>query len=216
VQNNRTRPPARLIEGYRRFRDERFAGEAARYKALAEGQSPQTMIIGCADSRVAPSMIFSAFPGELFVARNVGAIVPPCEDQGMYHGTSASLEFAVAVLEVSDIVVLGHGLCGGVAAALAATAEHPLGRFIGPWVKLLGPLRDQVLGDSTLDGATARQTALEHLAVQYSLENLKSFPFVAEAIEQGRLALHGAWFSIAEGRLYWFDPDRVSFDPVDI
>jgi len=209
--------PDHLLSGYRRFRAERFAGEEARFRALARGQSPRTMIIGCADSRVDPSTIFSAAPGELFVVRNVAAIVPPCEthdpEAGSFHGTSAALEFAVTVLGVEEIVVMGHGLCGGIAAALAS--EHgPQGRFIGPWVELLSPALEQLREEGADLEPEARQRALEHLAVRQSLAYLESFPFVAEALEQRRLALHGAWFSIAEGELHWWDPATGLFDAV--
>jgi carbonic anhydrase len=211
-------PPDHLLRGYRRFRADRFVEEEGRFRALAEGQAPRTMIIGCADSRVDPATIFSAAPGELFVVRNVAAIVPPCETHdpavGSFHGTSAALEFAVTVLGVSEIVVMGHGLCGGVAAALAAE-QVPQGPFIGPWVDLLTPARDRLREiDTGLDEA-GRQRALEHLAIRQSLDHLASFPFVAEAVGAGRLTLHGAWFSIAEGELHWWNPDAADFFAVE-
>lgn len=214
MTSSRATPPDYLLSGYQRFRQGRFADEAARFRELAEGQSPRTMIIGCADSRVDPSTIFSAAPGELFVVRNVAAIVPPCEthdpDSGSFHGTSAALEFAVTVLGVNDIVVMGHGLCGGVAAALAAK-DAPQGRFIGPWVNLLAPAYAKLEATGAGLSPAQRQHALELLAVRQSLERLTSFPFIAEALSEGRLALHGAWFSIAEGELHWYDPGAEAF-----
>jgi carbonic anhydrase len=206
--------PEQLHEGYRRFRAGRYADEAGRYRALARGQQPRTMVIGCADSRVDPATIFSAGPGELFVVRNVAALVPPCEQTGAYHGTSAALEFAVSVLQVSNIVVLGHAMCGGVAAALAAAEDRPVGRFIRPWVELLAEVRDELLERAESQDAESRQQALEQMAVQQSLQNLMSFPFVAEAADAGRLRLGGAWFSIAEGTLLWLDRDTGVFEPV--
>src|SRR6476660_5410175 len=128
--------PLGLAAGYRRFRRERYAAEAERYRALAKGQRPRTMIIACADSRADPATIFSAAPGELFVVRNVAALVPPFEEGGGYHGTSAAIEFAV-----SEMAVRGHGLCGCSAAALS---ERSTGRFIGPWVELLADVRAQL------------------------------------------------------------------------
>lgn len=203
-----------LLEGYRRFRAERFATEAERWRALAQGQQPQTMVIGCADSRVDPATIFSAAPGELFVVRNVAALVPPFEESGTYHGTSAAIEFAVTGLGVRRIVVLGHGLCGGVAASLALADQQPVGRFIKPWVELLSQAREQVLLQVEASHSALRQKALERLAILASLRNLSSFPFVAEAVAEGRLELCGAWFSIAEGELHWLDRDRDVFEPV--
>ena len=209
--------PNDLLQGYQKFRRERFAGEAARFRELAEGQTPHTMIIGCADSRVDPATIFSAAPGELFVVRNVAAIVPPCEthhpETGSFHGTSAALEFAVTVLGVGHIVVMGHGACGGVAAALAAETAPP-GRFIGPWVELLAPARAKLQAMEADMDEPQRQRALEQLGVRQSLDRLQSFPFVSQAIGANRLSLHGAWFSIAEGELHWFDSAGDVFELV--
>ncbi|MGE3247937.1 MAG: carbonic anhydrase [Beijerinckiaceae bacterium] len=207
--------PTDLHSGYRDFRAGRFSEEEGRYRALSEGQSPKTMIIGCADSRVDPATIFSAGPGELFVVRNVAALVPPCEEGGGYHGTSAALEFAVEGLRVRQIVIMGHGLCGGVAASLTAAEGVAVGRFIGPWVGLLEKVRDEMLGEDAHLTGDARQRALEHLAVKLSLENLRGFPFVQKALDEGRLTLHGAWFSIAEGQLQWLDQATGKFAVVE-
>ena len=207
-------PPQRLLDGYRQFRRERFPVEAARFRELAHGQAPKTMVIACADSRVDPSTIFAAAPGELFVVRNVANLVPPIEENGSYHGTSAALEFAVTQLKIDDIVVLGHGMCGGIAAALAAVENRSMGRFLKPWVELLSPAREEVRKDSTLSSPASRQRALEHLAIRHSLKNLQSFPFISGAIENGTLALHGAWFSIAEGELHWLNQASKLFYPI--
>jgi carbonic anhydrase len=202
--------PAGLATGYRRFRAERYAVEAERYRALAKGQRPKTMIIGCADSRADPATIFSAAPGELFVVRNVAALVPPFEEGGGYHGTSAAIEFGVSELAVPEIVVMGHGLCGGIAAALS---ERPAGRFIGPWVELLAGLRAQLQSGQTLDLPEQRKV-FEQMAVRYSLQNLLRFPFVEAAVKADRLRLYGAWFAIAEGELEWLDAASGEFEPI--
>ncbi len=206
--------PEQLLVGYRRFRAGRFAEEAERYGALAGGQSPHTMIISCADSRVDPATIFAASPGELFVVRNVAAIVPPNEIAGGFHGTSAAIEFAVTSLKVSRVVVMGHGQCGGIAAALAAADHRPVGRFIGPWVGLLDDVRDWLLERDQQATPEQRQRALEYLAVQHSLANLETFQFVAEAVEANQLTLEGAWFSIGEGELHWLDRENGAFAPI--
>ncbi len=203
--------PARLLDGYRNFRNGRYQEEAARYSDLADGQSPKTMIVGCADSRVDPSTIFAAAPGELFVVRNVANLVPPCvPPSASLHGTSAALEFAVTALGISDIVVMGHGGCGGVAASLAGADRQPVGQFIAPWVSLLDEARGRVLSDSPED----RQTALEHEGVRQSLKNLRSFPFIADAVDDGRLGLHGAWFAIGTGELHWLNTETGTFETV--
>ena len=206
--------PPTLSDGYREFRRDRFRTEESLYRDLAQGQSPRTMVIACADSRVDPATIFAVAPGEMFVVRNVAALVPPYQPDSGYHGTSAALEFAVTGLGISDIVVLGHGLCGGIAASLGAADTPPPGQFIGPWVELLSPVRDRVLGDNSLTGPDARQRALEWMGVLFSIGNLRTFPFVVDAIDAGRLALHGAWFSIAEAELYWYGDETGVFEAV--
>lgn len=197
--------PGFLIEGYRRFREGRLEAERARYQKLAEaGQRPRTMIVGCCDSRAAPETIFDAGPGELFVVRNVANLVPPYAPDDDYHGTSAALEFAVQVLEVETILVLGHGRCGGIQAALSpgAPALSP-GDFIGRWMSLAERAAREL--DREGGGGEDRQTALERHSVRLSIENLRTFPFVAERERAGRIALHGAWFDIALGELWTLD-----------
>ncbi len=207
--------PPNLAKGYELFRRQRFPKEVERYRALASGQQPETMVIACADSRVDPAAIFHARPGELFVVRNVAALVPPCEADGSYHGTSAAIEFAVTGLGVKSIVVLGHGQCGGVAASLRMAGNGPpAGAFIGPWVALIASARDDLIEHRPDLSAGDRQQALEFLAVKQSILNLTTFPFVAAATEKGTLELHGAWFSIGHGELRWLDHDSGTFDVV--
>jgi len=206
--------PNDLDAGYRRFREGRLAEEAARYRSLAAEQKPSTMDIGCADSRVDPSTIFGAAPGELFVVRNIAALVPPFEETGTYHGTSAAIEFAVTALKVEKIVVLGHGMCGGITASLAVAESRPVGRFIKPWVELIGNLRDELIDRIPASQPEQRQRALERMAIQQSIENLLTFPFVAEAVDSGSLELHGAWFSIADAELQWLDWNSGAFEPI--
>jgi len=208
--------PTDLLDGYRRFRAGRYQHEVERYLSLAAGQQPRTMIIGCADSRVDPATIFAAGPGELFVVRNVAALAPPYEESIGYHGTSAALEFAVEGLGVAQIVVMGHSFCGGVQAALAAAEDRPVGRFIGPWVELLAEKRDALLADPNCPTDPAELLfELESRAVLTSIENLKTFPFVRRALDDGRLVIHGARFSVAAGELLWLDPATERFTRVD-
>jgi carbonic anhydrase len=205
-----------LIDGYRRFRETEWPRERQRWAELAEGQSPKVMVIACSDSRVEPAVIFGARPGEMFVVRNVAALAPPFETTPGHHGVSAALEFAVTQLEVEELVVLGHGLCGGCAAALTGQfdqAEHGAGHFIADWVQLLGPAREQVRSDYAEIDREAF-LAMELGAVKLSLRNLRTFPWIAERERDGRLTLHGAHFSIAEGRLYVLDEAEDHFRPV--
>ena len=204
--------PKPLLDGYNNFMTGRYVEERARYRQLAEeGQKPQTLFIACCDSRAAPEMIFDASPGELFVVRNVANMVPPYEPDGQYHGTSAALEFAVEGLNVKNIVVLGHGRCGGIHAALLSDAE-PLspGDFIGKWTNLLKPAAKQINSNSIMT-ESERQTALERISIRNSLANLRSFPNVKEAEQQGKLKLYGAWFDISSGELWVMDNKTGDF-----
>lgn len=206
-----------LVEGYRRFLTGRYPEEAELYRELAKvGQAPKTMVIACCDSRVDPSAIFSAGPGRLFVVRNVANLVPPFEPDGDYHGTSAALEFAVTGLQVENILVMGHGRCGGVRAFLDGLYEGTSGySFIDRWMSLLNPARDDALRDCADAEIEVQQRAMEHASIRHSIENLKSFPFIRERVEDGRLRLRGAFFDISEGRLMALDPESGAFEFVD-
>jgi len=191
---------------------ERYLAEKPRYRELADnGQNPQTMIIACCDSRAAPETIFDAGPGELFVLRNVANLVPPFQPDGGQHGTSAAIEFAVNSLGIRDLVVMGHGRCGGIRAALDPSAG-PLahGDFIGKWMNLLGPVAEQVNTYSFLT-ANERQTTLERLSIRNSIRNLRTFPYVAAFEADNKLAVHGAWFDIWSGELWVMDNDTGDF-----
>ena len=204
--------PDSLLDGYRSFRDCRYRRERDRYRSLAEhGQTPEVMVIACCDSRSAPETVFNAAPGEIFVVRNVANLVPPYEPSSGYHGTSAALEFAVQSLKVRHIVVLGHGGCGGIRAALHPAAQ-PLspGDFIGKWMKLLGAAADMVATGGPMTDAQ-RQTALERASIRASIANLRTFPCISILEDRNRLGLHGAWFDIADGELWTMDPSGGEF-----
>ena len=204
-----------LIDGYHRFRNREWRAERDRWAELAEGQSPKVMVIACSDSRVDPAQIFDARPGEMFVVRNVAALVPPFEPDNNYHGVSAALEFAVTQLEVEELVVMGHGFCGGCAAALTGQfdhAEHGAGHFIAHWIDMLRDARDQVRArHDELDRQAFLEMELE--GVRVSLRNLRTFPWVREREADGRLALHGAYFAISDGILHVCDEASGSFAP---
>jgi len=199
-----------LIAGYRRFRAGVYAEQAQLYRELGEGQDPDVMLIACADSRAEPSDIFNAAPGQMFVVRNVANLVPPYKPDGGLHGVSAALEFAVNVLKVRHIVVMGHGGCGGVTASLTESKSALIGEFVAPWVKLLDAARARVMDSGSLNP----QFALELEGIETSLENLMSFPWVAEAVAAGKLELHGAWFAIKHGELHWRNPASRRFEIV--
>jgi len=207
---------SQLIEGYRRFREQDWARERERWSELAEGQSPQVMILSCADSRVDPAQIFDARPGEMFVVRNIAALAPPYETTRGYHGVSAALEFAVTQLKVEEILVMGHGLCGGCSAALTGQFDDTdpgEGHFIADWVRMLDGARNKVRAHHhELDRVAFLD--MEREAVRVSLANLRTFPWIVEREKAGELKLHGAHFAISEGRLYVLDEAESEFRPV--
>lgn len=208
--------PQRLIDGYKYFKDNRLSYERERYEELAEtGQKPEVMVIACCDSRSAPEVIFQAAPGEMFVVRNVANIMPPYEQNGDYHGTSAALEFAVQALRVKHIVVMGHGRCGGIQAfrkQMSGESSEPLspGDFIGKWISLLEP----VAASPYCTGANTPeelQLKLEEQSVRQSIEHLKTFPCVSILLDRQQIGLHGAWFDISSGELWTLDPKSDIF-----
>lgn len=207
---------ADLVRGYHRFREHGWKRERERWSELAEGQSPKVMVIACSDSRVEPAQIFDVRPGEIFVVRNVANLAPPYETTAGLHGVSAALEFAVTQLEVEEILVMGHGFCGGCAAALTGQfdgADHGSGHFIAQWVHQLRDARQRVLADYP-ELEREAFLAMEQEAVKVSLANLRTFPWIADREDSGRLTLHGCHFSIEEGRLYLLDEAEGEFRPV--
>jgi carbonic anhydrase len=203
--------PQHLLEGYRTFTTQRLPTEQNRYRELSErGQSPEVMVIGCCDSRVSPEVIFDAGPGELFVVRNVANLVPVYQPDSGTHGVSAALEYAVNVLLVKHIVVLGHAQCGGIRAFIDKAAPLSPGDFIGKWMAMFikpGEVVEQREHESMQD-FTVR---IEKAAVFRSMENLMTFPFVQAAVERGALQLHGAYFGVSEGSLFVLDRDAKEF-----
>jgi carbonic anhydrase len=205
-----------MIDGYRRFRGEDWVAEHERWEKLGEGQRPKVMVIACSDSRVDPSQIFDTRPGEVFVVRNVAALVPPFETTPGRHGVSAALEFAVQFLEVEEIVVLGHGHCGGCKAALSKTMEGMVpgeGGFIANWISLLDDAQAQVAAQHGTESSEAER-AMEMAAVKVSLANLRTFPCVRQKEAEGTLALHGAVFAISDGAMHILDEETGRFGPL--
>ena len=196
-----------LLAGYKRFRARRWIEQRHLFEHLAEGQTPRILVIACSDSRVDPAQIFDVAPGELFVVRNVAALVPPCEEGEGLHGTSAAIEFAVEGLGIRTILVMGHARCGGVAAAIergrwGTKASHDVANmtFVNAWIDLLAPVVEAIKG--------ADLKATERGGVELSLDNLMTFPFVADKVGTGTLNLEGARFDIATGELDLYNAAR--------
>jgi carbonic anhydrase len=205
-----------LLEGYRRFRAGPYREQRQRYDRLAdEGQSPKLMVIACSDSRVDPAQVFDVDPGEIFVVRNVAALVPPFETSPGLHGVSAALEFAVQKLEVRQIVVMGHGMCGGCKAALTREmhgTEPGEGGFIANWIGLLDVARDPIAERYGTDSPEAER-AMELAGVKVSLANLRTFPSIRRKERDGELKLRGAFFAISDGVLHLLDESTGEFSP---
>lgn len=206
----------RLIAGYHRFRSSAWADNRSRWAELRDGQQPEILIIACSDSRVDPAQIFDVDPGEAFVVRNVAAMVPPFETAPGYHGVSAALEFAVQVLKVKEIVVLGHGKCGGCRAALTRElhgTEPGEGGFIANWISMLDDVRGPIAEQYGTTGREAER-AMELAGVRVSLANLRTFPCIRRAERDGSLTLRGAFFAISDGLLHLMDAATGEFAPV--
>jgi len=194
----------RLIDGYKSFKKGDYVDQRALYEKLGtHGQNPDIMLIACADSRVDPTDIFDAYPGEMFVARNVANIVPPNGDDEAYHGTMAAIEYAVTVLEVDVIVVMGHESCGGIAGCLAGMGDTLSAGFVGSWVSILNEAKNNLLKEHA--DADDLQFKMELEGIRQSMRNLMGYPFVADAIESGKLTLQGAHFGIANANLLMAD-----------
>src|SRR5579859_5297304 len=203
--------PQKLIDGYRTFASQRLPTEQSRYRELSEGgQAPEVMVIGCCDSRVSPEVIFDAGPGELFVVRNVANLVPVYAPDSGTHGVSAALEYAVNVLKVKHVVVLGHAQCGGIRAFIDKAAPLSPGDFIGKWMAMFVK-PGEVVEQRDRESMAEFTERIEKAAVFRSLENLTTFPFVRKAVERGDMQLHGAYFGVADGSLFVLDKTSKKF-----
>lgn len=208
--------PGYLVQRYRGWRATDYSENQVWYRRLAdEGQRPRCMVISCCDSRVHVTQLFGAGPGELFLHRNIANLVPPYAPDRDHHGTSAALEYGVRTLRVANLIVLGHSSCGGVAGCRAMCAgDAPEleadDSFVGRWLDILRPGYERVSDLAPED----QQRALEQQAVLVSLENLMSFPFVADVVEAGTLDLHGMWVDIGSGVLMSYDPTVADFQPI--
>jgi carbonic anhydrase len=206
----------KLMAGFKRFREVYFAEKHALYDKLSStGQSPKTLIIGCSDSRVDPALLSSASPGDLFVIRNVANLVPPFESSGGFHGVSSAIEFAVVNLKVETIIVLGHRQCGGIRALVNPEITAP-GSFVRKWMRIAESAKERVL--QKYPGASQDELCAhcETEAILSSIENLKTFPFVQEAVNDRGLVLMGLYFDLERGELLEYDPADTTFKPIQV
>ncbi|MFP5520254.1 MAG: carbonic anhydrase [Bdellovibrionia bacterium] len=209
------RPPKkeilRLMAGFRRFKERFFSADSTLYNKLSSiGQRPKTLVISCSDSRVDPAILFNLSPGEVFVVRNVANLVPPCENHTSFHGVSAAIEFAVVNLQVESIIILGHRQCGGIR-SLFQPQNVREGGFVQQWMSIAKEAKERsikLVGDDDFEKLCR---TCEQESIQTSIQNLKSFPFVAEAINSNKLQIFGVYFDIEEGQLWSIDEATNSF-----
>ena len=215
---HRVKPlPTFLLQRYQGWKATTYTENSAWYRRLAtEGQRPRAMVISCCDSRVQVTQIFGADQGEFFIHRNIANLVPPYEPDGDHHGTSAAVEYAVNVLKVAHVVVLGHSRCGGLQGCIdmcegRAPELEEKSSFVGRWMDILRPKFSEV---ADIQGPEDKAQRLEQLAVVTSMENLMTFPFVEERVNNGSLSIHGLWTDIAEGGMSQFMGKTLDFQPV--
>lgn len=204
----------RFIGGFRRFQHKYFGEHRYLFNQLKLAQNPKTLLIGCSDSRVDPALLTDCDPGDIFVVRNVANLVPPFENDSAKHGVSAAIEFAVCNLEVSQIVVLGHSSCGGISALMKGHTPQTEADFVGKWVQIAEPAKQQVLQEMHDRPIEEQVRACEAAAIIVSLDNLMTFPFIAERVESGVLSLIGWYFDMQKGSLYDFDQESNAFKPL--
>ncbi len=203
---------AAFIAGFKRFQERYFSEDRVLFERLGRGQQPKTMIVACADSRVDPALLTGADPGDVFVVRNVANLVPPYEPGGSFASVPAALEFAVLSLGVEHIIVLGHAQCGGIHALMSGAGTS--GEFIGKWVGIAQRARERVLAELAAKPAALQDRACEQASILISLENLMTYPWIAQRVAAGTVHLHGWYFDIAEGDLLRYNPARNAFEPV--
>ena len=203
-----------FLEGFRRFQQQLYGGNSQLATRLKKGQNPQVLVISCSDSRVDPALLTDCAPGDIFTVRNVANLVPPYEPDNAYHGVSAALEYAVCVLRVADIIVLGHSSCGGIAGLLDAADGQRVGEFIGHWVDIAADAYARALERVGSQDPERLSRVCGQESILTSLANLQTFPWLKARLEQGDLKLHGWYFQIDSGELLGFSTQTGTFEPL--
>ncbi len=201
-----------FVEGFKRFQRQLYGDNERLAAKLKKGQNPQTLIIGCCDSRVDPALLMDCAPGDIFTVRNVANLVPPYESDDAFHGVSAALEYAVCTLKVKDIIILGHSSCGGIEGLLSATEGEMVGEFIGRWVDIASAARERALQRIASGSQEELSCLCEQEAVLTSLANLHTFPWLKQRVDAGELHLHGWYFHIETGRLFGYCTEKGRFE----
>ena len=202
----------KFIDGIARFQKQYFGETPELAIKLEKEQKPQVLLFGCSDSRVDPALLTDCAPGELFMVRNVANLVPPYQTSNYSHGVSSALEYAVRVLKVTNIVVMGHSKCGGIAELMKADKIEDIGEFIGDWLNIAAPARDKVFREMPDKSAEEQAQACEKEALLVSLKNLMTYPWVKERVTSGQLSLHGWYYNLGTGQLTYHNPLSNSFE----
>ena len=203
-----------FIAGFQRFHNSPVGPDSELFAELKQAQRPRALLIGCSDSRVDPAILIDCAPGDLFVIRNVANMVPPCETDASYHGVSAAMEYAVCHLEVSHIIVLGHSQCGGIKALMEGGCKCDEHSFIGKWVGLGERAKQQVLNDLPDKSQELQYRACEQASILLSLDNMMTFPWLRQRVEDHSLVLHGWYFDIQRGELLSYSPEAEGYVPL--
>lgn len=201
----------KLLDGFRDFQKEYFGEDKTLFEKLKKSQKPKTMVIGCSDSRVDPSILTKCEPGDIFIVRNVANLVPPYDPDHGHHGVSSAIEYAVLVLKVEHIVVMGHSHCGGIDGLMYDEGIYAEFEFVKDWVNIAKEAKDYVLEHYKDSPKGEQHRACEQASVVLSLNNLMSFPFIKKAVEAGTLKLHGWYFDIVTGKLLEYSDDKKDF-----
>jgi len=208
-------PLDKLLEGFRKFKQRYYIAEPELYEALVDrGQTPKTLVIACCDSRVHPAQVLNTSPGDIFVARNVANLVPPFEDDGKSHGTSAAIEYGVKHLKVKHIIVFGHGQCGGIKSLMAGGVNSEDDSFINPWMSTAVHSREKILQNHAEKSFEEQCQLCEQAVIEVSVNNLLSFPWIKSRVDAGKLDVHGWYFEIEKGILFELKQDDGSFSSI--
>lgn len=205
-----------LVQGYQRFYDKHYKALNSFKPLVEQGQHPKTLVIACCDSRVDPAILTDCLPGELFVVRNVANLVPPYKSDALHHGTSAALEYGVLTLEVTDIIVLGHSLCGGIHSLMTQNESLKDSDFIHKWINIAQPAKEQVLLEHSNEPLTRQSAYCEKASLLNSLKNLNSFPWIRARIKQKKLSTHAWYFRLDTGTLECYASLAKQFVPFSL
>lgn len=202
----------RFIDGFRRYQKQLYGNNERLAAKLTKGQSPKALVISCSDSRVDPALLTDCAPGDIFTVRNVANLVPPYEPDSSYHGVSAALEYAVCILEVRDIIILGHSGCGGIDGLLKAADGDLVGEFIGHWVDIAADAYARARSRVGSHNEHELRCTCEQEAILSSLANLQTFPWLKKRLDAGVLKLHGWYFILETGQLHGYSDESGGFE----